>query len=94
MSKRNPFPEGRKEEVLDRDMHTCQAAAYGLDIDGRHDTVNQRLIVHHMTLRGMGGSSDPAIHDQENLVTLCEPCHLHVHSHPTESYRLGLMRRR
>jgi hypothetical protein len=27
----------------------------------------------------MGGSADPAVHDQSNLITLCRPCHRKIH---------------
>ena len=90
---KNPMPAGRYAEVLARDQ-TCQASAYGLPVDGRHDGGMPHLIVHHRKPKGSGGSSDPAIHDADNLVVLCVLCHLHVHGNPAESYALGLMVRR
>lgn len=36
--------------------------------------------LHHRRPRGMGGTSDPAIHDPSNLVHLCAECHRWVES--------------
>ena len=91
MSKRNPMPAGRYDEVMARDDWTCQAPRFGLTVEVIHSS---RLVVHHRRSRGMGGSSGPDIHAADNLIVLCEPCHLWVHSHPAESYALGLMVRR
>lgn len=74
---------------------TCQAAAYGYTTpcDGR-------LIVHHKRLRGMGGTSDPSIHDLDNLAVLCggptgrDGHHGEVHDNPARSYDSGLLVRR
>ena len=34
---------------------------------------------HHVTPRRMGGTRDPAIHDESNLMTLCRKCHRNLH---------------
>lgn len=35
--------------------------------------------VHHITFKSLGGSSDPAIHDPSNLITLCRYHHNCAH---------------
>ena len=35
--------------------------------------------VHHIQNKGMGGSSNPAIHHPDNLITLCRYCHDAAH---------------
>lgn len=40
---------------------------------------------HHIVSRGMGGSKDPEILDEENLIPLCRSCHQKIHEH---SWRL------
>lgn len=48
--------------------------------------------IHHRTPRGMGGTSDPEInYGLAGLVSLCRPCHGHVHANPAESYKNGLL---
>ena len=37
------------------------------------------LDVHHVRSKGMGGSSNPAIHHPDNLITLCRYCHDAAH---------------
>ena len=37
------------------------------------------LDVHHVQSKGMGGSSNPAIHHPDNLITLCRYCHDAAH---------------
>lgn len=56
-----------KAYVLMRDKHTCQKC------QGKSKV--KRLEVHHIVFRRDGGSDD-----QENLITLCEPCHEALHS--------------
>lgn len=45
--------------------------------------------IHHRNARGMGGSSDPAIHHPSNLVSLCRPCHNYFEGNPTVARKLG-----
>ena len=40
---------------------------------------NRDLDRHHVVAKGLGGSSDPAIHGEANLMTLCRPCHRKIH---------------
>jgi hypothetical protein len=95
VSKKNPMPAERWQETMARDRYQCQASAYGLG-----GACTGALIVHHKKLRGMGGTSDPSIHDLENLVVLCggvtgrDGHHGMVHDHPREAYELGLLIRR
>ena len=50
-------------QVLDRDHWRCQVCGS-----------RQQLQVHHKELRSQCGSDSP-----ENLITLCEQCHLRAH---------------
>ncbi len=87
--KRYPMPPGRYEQVMDRDKW-CQANAYG------HETskpCDNRLVVHHRLVKGMGGTADPAVNDAENLVVVCETHHLELHSNAAKSYENGLLLR-
>lgn len=59
--------------VLDRDLRSC------LRCD------EPATDVHHRCARGMGGSSDPAVHDPCNLVSLCRRCHGWAHSRPVDA---------
>ena len=34
---------------------------------------------HHVKPRRMGGTKDPAVHDESNLMTLCRGCHRNIH---------------
>ncbi len=34
---------------------------------------------HHVIPRGMGGSKDPAVSSEKNLITLCRSCHQNIH---------------
>lgn len=84
----NLMPPGRWEEVMQRDAWTCQGPMYGY----WHRCAGP-LEVHHLLARGMGGTSDPSIHDLENLVALCKAAHMWVTEHPREAEELGLYRR-
>ena len=82
------MPEGRWEEVLDRDGD-CQGPRRGAP-----ERCGGKMEVHHLLPRGMGGTSDPAIHDLDNLMLLCSVHHAWVESHRAEAYELGLLKRR
>jgi hypothetical protein len=47
---------------------TCQICGKGADIDR-----------HHVVPRGMGGSKDPVVLSEENLISLCRSCHKSIH---------------
>ena len=93
MAKRYPLPPETYEAVMARDMW-CQAHAYGF---GSVKACSGNLIVHHMKVKGMGGSADPAINEPENLVVLCggvtgrDGHHGEVHDNPARSYECGLL---
>jgi len=40
---------------------------------------NRNLDRHHVKTRGMGGSTDQAVHDDANMITLCRTCHHNIH---------------
>jgi hypothetical protein len=50
--------------------------------------------VHHRLPRGMGGSSDPAIHSPANLLLLCPECHSWVEKNRTVAYKAGWLVKR
>jgi len=88
---RNPMPPGRHEQALQQAGWTCQASSY------RFHSLKEcagRLNVHHRRLRGTGGTSDPGIHNLDNLCVLCTIHHNEAHDHPTRAYECGLMIRR
>jgi len=41
--------------------------------------VLRNLDRHHVIPKRMGGRKDPAVHDDENLMTLCRSCHRNIH---------------
>jgi hypothetical protein len=88
---RNPIPPGRWDEVMARDGGSCQVYAFAFPTEQR---CWGRVILHHRKPKGMGGTFDPAIHDMDNLVALCDRHHVEVHHRPTESYDCGLLIRR
>jgi HNH endonuclease len=47
---------------------SCEVCGKGANIDR-----------HHVVPRGMGGSKDPAILSEENLISLCRSCHRNIH---------------
>jgi len=87
----NRLPAGRWVEVVDRDRARCQASAYGFGSTEQCRGPNE---VHHKILRGLGGTSDPSIHDLDRLVTLCGRHHMEVHAHPARARSCGLIERR
>lgn len=84
----NRMPAGRYDEVIARDQY-CQASAYGLSF-----SCSGGPEVHHRMPRGMGGTTNPAIHDLDNLVLLCQGHHQWVESNRAMAYDLGLLVRR
>jgi len=89
------MPKGRYEEVMERDEWSCQARSrFGMTPD---KPCHGRMIVHHMKVKGMGGTKDPAINDADNLVVLCggatgrDGCHGFVHDNPALSYEAGAL---
>lgn len=69
--------------VLERDRG-CVAARLIPGVD-----CSARLHLHHVLMRSQGGRDVP-----EDCVMVCHAHHAHIHAHPEESYRLGLLRRR
>jgi hypothetical protein len=65
----------------------CQAHARGFHVE---DICTGPAVVHHMLLKGMGGSGD-YIHDADNLVLLCDRHHRAVHSHVALARECGLI---
>jgi hypothetical protein len=53
-----------RNQVLDRDNHTCQSCGNNIN-----------LHAHHIKSRYDGGSDD-----LDNLTTLCQPCHSKLHA--------------
>ncbi|MFC6825664.1 homing endonuclease associated repeat-containing protein [Halopelagius fulvigenes] len=72
-----PNWQTRRERVLARDDHTCQAC--GLDSEKSRDRYGKGLNVHHITPRNKFVEDGELNHEQanrmENLVTLCISCH-------------------
>jgi hypothetical protein len=54
--------------TLATDETICQVCGRGTDVDR-----------HHVVPRGMGGSKDPAVLSEENLISLCRSCHRNIH---------------
>lgn len=87
------MPPGRYEEILERDRW-CQATARGW---ASGTPCRGQMIVHHMKVKGMGGTSDPTINDPENLVVLCggvtgrDGHHGEIHDNPRAAYECGLL---
>lgn len=79
---RSTGPEERiRQLVLARDELRCQRCSASVKWGGCQ--------VHHRLPRGLGGSSDPAINEPCNLLTLCSGCHGRVESYRTEAYAHG-----
>ncbi|MBC8282053.1 MAG: HNH endonuclease [Chloroflexi bacterium] len=49
--------------------------------------VVRNLDRHHVIPKRMGGRKDPAIHDEDNLMTLCRNCHRNLHEGQWELVR-------
>lgn len=55
----------RREAILNRDGYACQICS----------KKHTRLEVHHIIFRSQGGTDD-----EDNLITLCEDCHVGIHN--------------
>ena len=92
-----PMPADRWNEAMRQAGWQCEASRYNL---GSIHPCTGALIVHHKRLRGMGGTSDPSIHDLSNLAVLCggvtgrDGHHGETHDHPRRAYECGLLIRR
>ena len=91
MGKKNPFPPERHAEALSAAGYECKLVATGFP---SKQSCSGGLVVHHMILRGAGGSRDTSIHDLENLMVLCDSHHKEAHDQPRLSYEHGVMVRR
>ena len=62
-----------KHNIMQYAKDYCQYCA----VFGRPGHENASIIdaPHHITFKSLGGSSDPAIHDPSNLITLCRYHH-------------------
>jgi hypothetical protein len=89
---RNPMPPGRWDEAMASAHYQCQMSQYPKFRTGR--PCSGRLVVHHRRIRGMGGSSDPSIHDLANLAVLCDTHHRELHDRPGDAYDSALLIRR
>jgi len=71
--------DAMREVVLVRAGYRCEMAGCGNEVD----------VVHHRKRRSQGGTND-----LDNLMGLCNGCHVHVHEMPTWSYEWGYLLRR
>ena len=62
---RSTVPPGLRRNVMARDGHRCRMKGCGQ---------TRFLSVHHLVPRERGGKNE-----EDNLVTLCEPCHRLIH---------------
>ena len=76
--------------VMQRDRW-CMASARGF---GSTEPCDHRLVVHHVSPKGMGGSKHRDPDRLDNLVVLCDRHHREVHANPARSYDTGLLKRR
>lgn len=65
-------PEHVRQEVLDRDDHSCLVCGFPR---ADQDEDDRTLEIHHRKRKNEGGS-----HQSDNLTTMCERCHRHIHS--------------
>lgn len=70
-----------KDVVKDRALDQCEHCHLPL--------AGQRVETHHRKPRGMGGSSDPAIHSPANLIRVRWSCHLAIEAGREESFVAG-----
>lgn len=66
------------EELFDRSEYACEA--------NTPDCIGQGQKIHHRRLRRQGGGDE-----LDNLLHVCNPCHLFIHAHPAMSYDAGWM---
>lgn len=65
------------EQVRERSNGACEA--------GERSVCTYRAAhIHHKKLRSQGGSDDP-----RNLLFICQPCHLFIHSNVSEAKTRG-----
>ena len=81
------IPPGRWAEVEQRDR-VCQASAWAF---GSLRPCDGPMVVHHRQAKHMGGTSDPHVHDLENLVLLCNRHHVEVHEQVARARSCGLV---
>lgn len=67
--------------VLARDDHRCQAASTWQAVE-----CCGGLTAHHRRLRSQGGTND-----MDNLVTVCNCHHVHIHANPAEAVEHGFI---
>lgn len=68
----------RRKNVLERDNYTCQGC--GISNEKAKERTNRGLHAHHRTPISEGGS-----HSLQNLIALCETCHIETHRKNTEA---------
>ncbi len=91
MSRTEPVTEEAAREAMRRDGG-CVAWKLGFALDER---CAGRLVFHHRTPKGMGGSRDPKISDPENLWVLCDKHHVMAHERRRpEAEEAGIIVRR
>lgn len=73
-----------KAEVYGRANGFCEATTPACP-EGRHVGYH----AHHLLPRSQGGP-----HDADNLLLVCGPAHVWIHTHPADSYEQGWLRHR
>jgi 5-methylcytosine-specific restriction endonuclease McrA len=63
---------GNRIKVLERDSYTCQVC-------GAKKSDGTKIIVHHKDCTGWGKNKNEKNNDMNNLITLCQPCHVKIH---------------
>jgi hypothetical protein len=75
--------------VRAREGGRCQLCTLGEYEEGRG-----RLVLHHTTPKGIGGTGQADRDTPERLALLHDTCHREVHAHPREARALGLLESR
>ena len=75
------IPTGHRAAVLQRCEGLCERCARWL--------ANIPADLHHRRPRGMGGTSDPDIHQPANMLALCRVCHRWVEDNRTVALEQG-----